>query len=501
MLDTMEGRVHRMNQKRHYKRKEIEGNIAELEHLIQEYNGDATNIELQRVCNEWLNIVFLKIRNQQYELAEAGFYGMFHKNNNAFLNTDSAILDFMFKVHKKEAQNGEESILRLLTSPEQMQHIYFELKFLVRRFEYDLPYELKEELFPFLQQYPISAYAICEMIEFYVSKKEKVLNDVAVFLFQKECYEYVLPLLSSAYETNPDDSETLYNMAYVLYAFQECETALQLIGRISNPSDRDRHLYHVITEGGDLPNLYSKASDEKRDLPRLDKPDKSETIAFILCVNEDRQFRECRYYIDHLLVPDGYSVEVIPIYQAKSITSGYQQGMQRTNAKYKVYMHQDVLCTNLYLLYDLISVFNQNPNIGMVGVAGCIKMPDTGVWWQAQEGRYYNLYQDKITLYEDNCRVSEEPYNCGEYQEVQALDGVFLATSKDVDWREDLFDGWHHYDVSQSMEFQRRGYKVVISKPHSLWILHNEKCSSILGKPYWQSAMCFLKEYMEDMLQ
>ena len=120
----------------------------------------------------------------------------------------------------------------------------------------------------------------------------------------------------------------------------------------------------------------------------------------------------------------------------------------------------------------------------MVGVAGCVKMPEEGIWWEAPQGRYLNLYRDRIFCYLDNSKKEREDYNCGEYQEVQVLDGVFLATSKDVDWRKDLFDGWHHYDVSQSIEFQRNGYKVIIPNLKDLWILHNEKCWNILEKDY-----------------
>ena len=86
------------------------------------------------------------------------------------------------------------------------------------------------------------------------------------------------------------------------------------------------------------------------------------------------------------------------------------------------------------------------------------------------------------------------------YQEVQALDGVFLATSKDIDWREDLFDNWHYYDIAQSFEFQRQGYKVVIPKPRMPWVLHNDKWGRILGNDYFQATKRFLQEYMEDLL-
>ena len=48
------------------------------------------------------------------------------------------------------------------------------------------------------------------------------------------------------------------------------------------------------------------------------------------------------------------------------------------------------------------------------------------------------------------------------YTEVEAVDGLFIATQYDVKWREDIFDGWDFYDISQSEEFHRAGYKVVV---------------------------------------
>lgn len=41
--------------------------------------------------------------------------------------------------------------------------------------------------------------------------------------------------------------------------------------------------------------------------------------------------------------------------------------------------------------------------------------------------------------------------------DVTAIDGMFMATQYDISWREDLFDGWDFYDISQSCEFTRGG--------------------------------------------
>ena len=55
---------------------------------------------------------------------------------------------------------------------------------------------------------------------------------------------------------------------------------------------------------------------------------------------------------------------------------------------------------------------------------------------------------------------------------VQAIDGLFMATQYDIPWREDLFQGFHFYDVSQSLEFQRAGYLIGIPNQSNLWCIH-----------------------------
>lgn len=41
--------------------------------------------------------------------------------------------------------------------------------------------------------------------------------------------------------------------------------------------------------------------------------DRKDTIAFIICVNNELYFEECKYYIERLKVPAGYDIDVIGI--------------------------------------------------------------------------------------------------------------------------------------------------------------------------------------------
>ena len=47
-------------------------------------------------------------------------------------------------------------------------------------------------------------------------------------------------------------------------------------------------------------------------------------IAFIACVNDEEMYEESVRYLHHLEVPQGFSVELVPVYGASSMTAGYE---------------------------------------------------------------------------------------------------------------------------------------------------------------------------------
>ena len=81
--------------------------------------------------------------------------------------------------------------------------------------------------------------------------------------------------------------------------------------------------------------------------------------------------------------------------------------------------------------------------------------------------------------------------------EAMALDGVFLATQYDVDWRKDLFTGWDFYDLSQCMEFYSRQYKVLVMPQIMPYCKHY--CGANLMEKYDGWREVFLAEYREEL--
>lgn len=214
-------------------------------------------------------------------------------------------------------------------------------------------------------------------------------------------------------------------------------------------------------------------------------------VAFVFCYNDESLLNESIFYINSLEVPKGYEIEIIPIENATSMTSGYNFAMQQTDAKYKVYLHQDVFIINPNFLYEILDIFSENKQIGLLGVVGAKVLPTDGIWWDAHQkyGKVYESHTGKMDLLNF---VDVE----NKYESVQAIDGLIMVTQYDIPWREDIFDGWHFYDISQSAEFLKNGYLVVIPNQVEPWCIHD--CGIVNVKNRFERyRKTFLDEYSE----
>ncbi len=80
----------------------------------------------------------------------------------------------------------------------------------------------------------------------------------------------------------------------------------------------------------------------------------------------------------------------------------------------------------------------------------------------------------------------------------EAVDGFLMATQYDIPWREDVFNGWDYYDASQSFEFRKAGYSVVVPHQDPPWCLHDDGWLNLTN--YFNNRLIFKSEY-KDMLE
>ena len=117
-------------------------------------------------------------------------------------------------------------------------------------------------------------------------------------------------------------------------------------------------------------------------------------ICFIICTNDKLYAEECLYYINHLIIPEGYQIDILTVEEAKSMTSGYNEAMEYSQAKYKVYLHHDTFIVNPFFIQDILDIFQSDKQIGMIGVIGAPKIPKNGIMWDAK--RYGMIYEQHI---------------------------------------------------------------------------------------------------------
>lgn len=226
---------------------------------------------------------------------------------------------------------------------------------------------------------------------------------------------------------------------------------------------------------------------------------KNNKIAFIICTNDKDYMTECMFYISQLKVPDDMELEIIRIEDAVSMTSGYNRAMRQSDAKYKVYLHQDVFILNENFIYDIIKCFEMDAELGMLGIAGSRKVPnDARVWDSLDIGGCYSVGTFGGIGY---AAVKPEINNpSGFYEETEFIDGMLIATSKDIEWDERI-DGFHYYDLTQCIRFREAGYKVAVVRQEDLWCFHDFGPLNLETYDKYRKIFCYLYpgyDYLEE---
>jgi len=224
-------------------------------------------------------------------------------------------------------------------------------------------------------------------------------------------------------------------------------------------------------------------------LPDFLKPAKDDRkICFITCVNNEYLYEKCLDYLKRLNVPSGITVEYKAVRDASSMCEGYNKAITESDARYKVYLHQDAYITYSYFIHRLLKLFEER-TIGLAGVIGTNTLPDSCVWWESEyKYKYGRVIESSAGFF-----IELEYPMRNKYEEVIAIDGLLMATQYDLPWRMDLFDGWHFYDISQCLEFRRAGYKTVVPAQPCSQVTHD--CGVVSRTDYFKYRDIFKAEY------
>ena len=207
-------------------------------------------------------------------------------------------------------------------------------------------------------------------------------------------------------------------------------------------------------------------------------------IAFIICMNDDKYVKECIYYIQSLLIPEGYEIDILTISDAESMCAAYNAAMNNTNAKYKIYLHQDVFLLNQNILYEILEIF-QDPKVGIIGVVGADKLPSHAKAIEAWNYGNVLLCHGNHLQQVKSFGTDDDPVIT-----VDAIDGMLMITQYDLYWDDNTFNGFDFYDISQCMEFRKHGWKIVLPKSENVWVLHDYGISSEISYNKYRKKFC-----------
>lgn len=162
----------------------------------------------------------------------------------------------------------------------------------------------------------------------------------------------------------------------------------------------------------------------------------------------------------------GVNYEIILIDNSEnsySIFEAYNIGIKKSKGDYLCFMHDDVFMHSNNWGVILQNIFNKDPQIGLIGVAGSrVKSKMPSAWWDCKEEEFQiNIIQHYKN---EDKRKLDFGFKENSCVEVAAIDGVFMVMKKqnNISFNEKL-SGFHNYDLNLSFEHFKKGLKVVVT--------------------------------------
>jgi glycosyltransferase involved in cell wall biosynthesis len=186
-------------------------------------------------------------------------------------------------------------------------------------------------------------------------------------------------------------------------------------------------------------------------------------ISIIICSREKKISKDLT---ENIIKTVGCEYELIVIDNSENVYSifeAYNLGIDQSKGDYLCLMHDDILIHTIGWGEIINSIFNNDNQIGLIGVAGAkIKTKSPSAWWDCPEN------QKVINIIQHFPNKEKEKWKFGfeneQIIEVVAIDGVFMAARKDdkIHFNENL-KGFHNYDLNISFEYKKNGYKIIVA--------------------------------------
>lgn len=210
-------------------------------------------------------------------------------------------------------------------------------------------------------------------------------------------------------------------------------------------------------------------------------------ISIVICSITPSRLEAVGKHFAELL--SGTPHELIGITDAKSMGEGYNRGLAQARGEVVIFCHDDIEIISPDFRDRLLHYLD---HYDIIGIAGTDKL-ECGVWTQAGIPHVFGqvVYprpdgQFEVVQYGVPARVIDQ---------IQAMDGVFLAARRDVaravGFDEMTFTGFHFYDIDFTFRAHQRGFRLAVCNDINL--IHASR--GLVGQAYHDELAVFDEKY------
>jgi len=200
---------------------------------------------------------------------------------------------------------------------------------------------------------------------------------------------------------------------------------------------------------------------------------------------------------EHLIKSSGLQkhVEVIEIINnGESLTKSYNRGLEQAKNDIVVFCHDDITIETSSWGRKLLKQFTNNPEYGIIGVAGTKNMPSSGQWWENKNkmyGRVAHTHEGKTWLSTYSPDIHQD------LEEVVIVDGVFFAVDKTKIKNKfnETVEGFHFYEITFCFENYLKGVKIGVTT----YIRINHKSIGMTNESWDQNRIIFAETFKDKL--
>ena len=177
-----------------------------------------------------------------------------------------------------------------------------------------------------------------------------------------------------------------------------------------------------------------------------------------------------------------------------SLTEIYNRGLKDAKNDIVVFVHHDVEFDNGNWGNKLIKHFNENPEFGILGLAGTTDMDASGRWWTDRSKMV------GIVNHEKDGKKWESRYskNWGDkLNEVVIVDGLFFAVHKSriKETFDETVEGFHFYEINFVFSNYIKGVKVGVM--YNIRVTH--KSIGETNEQWELNRLQFIEKYKDEL--